>query len=301
MDKELYEELMDSLISIEVKFDMSLREVKNNLEAGLDEVRSLQNKIKALRGTPVDTLEDRFESSNKVPKREDVRPKLDIDGLLQEIDGRIAELEEGKKNKKKAKESERFDYEHLGLKNFKDVRNIVHNVDRKSKDIYKKIELRKNEFLVTLEEGETLHVRNTNLDKYKDFYNKKIEELNNKREEYYEKISELSDLKSSKDDKKQIIEDGVKGLLRYLSSLMFDFSQSKGTVKYYNVGRFYSIYTEMKHLLEIKQADEEKFNSLLESLLAFSYQVDLIRFELDYASFDLVESSRVNAVLLFKE
>ena len=73
---------------------------------------------------------------------------------------------------------------------------------------------------------------------------------------------------------------------------MLDFSYSKEAVNYYNIGRFYSKYEEMKNVLFVSLENKDAFDANLEDLLAISYQANVIRYDVKYANIDIVEAQR---------
>ena len=303
------EEKMERMLS-------SLDIIENNIYVSLGEIRRIKDELYDLRFDNNDRkIEEEPLPITEENRFEEMMAKIDRDfAELEQVDNMQNVDEYNNISRSRSddyarrqtvieeydeEDEDEKDYEHIGLNNYRDIKNIIQNVGSKSKEISKKIDDRKIEMLLSLEEGKLLSIRNENLKKYKKFYSGNLEELEKKIADYYEKIASLADLPIDENEKKKIIQEGLNGLLRFLSNLLLDFSFSKESVKYYNVGRFYNYYKNMKKDLNIRPENGELYNAFLESLLAYSYQANIIRYELNYANNDLVEKHRADTVIYF--
>ena len=301
------EEKMERMLS-------SLDIIENNIYVSLGEIRRIKDELYDLRFDNNDRkIEEEPLPITEENRFEEMMAKIDRDfAELEQVDNMQNVDEYNNISRSRSddyarrqtvieeydeEDEDEKDYEHIGLNNYRDIKNIIQNVGSKSKEISKKIDDRKLEMLLSLEEGKLLSIRNENLKKYKKFYSGNLEELEKKIADYYEKIASLADLPIDENEKKKIIQEGLNGLLRFLSNLLLDFSFSKESVKYYNVGRFYNYYKNMKKDLNIRPENGELYNAFLESLLAYSYQANIIRYELNYANNDLVEKHRADTVI----
>ena len=301
------EEKMERMLS-------SLDIIENNIYVSLGEIRRIKDELYDLRFDNNDRkIEEEPLPITEENRFEEMMAKIDRDfAELEQVDNMQNVDEYNNISRSRSddyarrqtvieeydeEDEDEKDYEHIGLNNYRDIKNIIQNVGSKSKEISKKIDDRKIEMLLSLEEGKLLSIRNENLKKYKKFYSGNLEELEKKIADYYEKIASLADLPIDENEKKKIIQEGLNGLLRFLSNLLLDFSFSKESVKYYNVGRFYNYYKNMKKDLNIRPENGELYNAFLESLLAYSYQANIIRYELNYANNDLVEKHRADTVI----
>ena len=299
------------------KIRNSIDRIELNLKLSLEEIAFIKGELatddKEIVPSPNEGFEEIIQEMDQ--KIEDIINEIDSDSimdvpkLMEDIDNKIIQLR-SERNKDYNNEPisdviegniDRFSYEQIGLQNYIDSKRIVQSIIDKSKEIVNETEDKRKKMLLSMEEGKSLAIKNTNLKTYKEFYNNKLKDLKKKRTECIKHIAKISPLTIAEEDKKYIIEEGVNNLLRFLSYLMLDFSYSKESVNYYNIGRFYSNYEEMKKLLLIENDNKNDFDESLMDLLAVSYQANVMRYEVKYLNNEIVENKRLNTTFLNKK
>ena len=307
MNGEKLDKIINSIDRLELNLKLSLEEI------ALIKSELVNNDIKTYDDFEPSPKEDEFDKLiNEIDQRiNDIRNNIDdketssimdVPKIMEDIDNKIVKLRSERNNYEEDEmvniledNIDKLNYEQIGLQNYIDCKRMVERIIGKSKEISKDTEVKKNKMLLSLNEPKSLADKNSNLKVYKEFFNNKLKELKRKKTEYIKNISGISELAIADEDKKYIIDEGANNLLRFLSFLMLDFSYSKEAVNYYNIGRFYRNYEEMKKMLLIDMEKKEEFNSYLVELLAVSYQANVMRYDVKYANNDIVENKRISA------
>ena len=302
MDSDRISDLKDSIDRIERNLRYSLDEI-NLIKRELNGEGSYNSSMVLETMDGEDELDKLIqEIDNQIDDLDNEIPptKADVAKKIEDFDSKIVRLRSKRtKNQEEYLEDvmdvdiHKFDYEQIGLQNYIDTKNIILRVMEKSKSIALDVREKKAKLLQSMELGEKTNTKNNNVKKYKDFLNTRLKEIASKRNECIKKISELSDLKAAYQDKKSLLEESLNKLLRYLSNLMLDFSYSKEAVNYYNIGRFYNNYDEIKNVLFISLDKKEDFDNNLVDLLALSYQANVMRYDLKYASSETLAAQKI--------